>query len=456
MDGKQTEHAGSIEIMTRRRPTRPALCPRADHRLALVARRARAASACVFAASLGLALSAAAPTASAALLDEPPKALSLKLDDPASPKLSLLRVLFNAEIERNGPLRRYFGGPWGTWRNEPWQTLAWGPISPRPERSIEDAATVEATDDHASPRPLAGVLLEREPHGNLFGFEPKDPPASLTLVPDAATSSVAWLTNLDPEWAPKALVSTGTSLVSNGFDLLWTPPPKPVRDWRCRRRPVTFMRFGGESDTFALLRCDGSVAPEALDRISIMARPPDAPGPGGLLPDEPSREAWEKREWLPQIRIVHPRLLWALQRVADAFPWRAIYIYSGYRPGAVVRGASHHSLHSAARAMDISVMGVSNVVLFDICRQLDDVGCGFYPNSKFIHIDVRGPGTGHAFWIDASGPGEPPRYVDSWPGVAASGGMAWSERRDDPVQAGLVKSTSSSVCDTGPDGSEPR
>jgi hypothetical protein len=75
--------------------------------------------------------------------------------------------------------------------------------------------------------------------------------------------------------------------------------------------------------------------------------------------------------------------------------------------------------------MDISVMGVPNAALFELCRTLDDVGCGFYPNSKFVHLDVRRPGTGHAFWIDASGPGEPSRYVDSWPGVVEGGALVW-------------------------------
>jgi hypothetical protein len=32
-----------------------------------------------------------------------------------------------------------------------------------------------------------------------------------------------------------------------------------------------------------------------------------------------------------------------------------------------------------------------------------------------MHIDVRDPGTGHVGWIDASGPGESPRYVAVWP-----------------------------------------
>lgn len=101
--------------------------------------------------------------------------------------------------------------------------------------------------------------------------------------------------------------------------------------------------------------------------------------------------------------------------------------------------------------MDISLTGVSNVTLLEVCRKLEDVGCGFYPNSKFVHIDVRRPGMGHAFWIDASGPGEPSRYVDSWPGVVQSGGMAWDGRamaeQDLAEESGV---STSSVCSDGP------
>lgn len=137
------------------------------------------------------------------------------------------------------------------------------------------------------------------------------------------------------------------------------------------------------------------------------------------MSDEPELASWsERREWMPGIRIMHPRLLWLLQRIADAFPRRAIYIYSGYRPFAEVNDGTHHkSQHASGRALDISVHRVQNEELFKVCRQLKDVGCGFYPHGKFVHVDVRAAQSGKAFWIDVSGPGEPAKYVDSWPGL---------------------------------------
>jgi hypothetical protein len=259
---------------------------------------------------------------------------------------------------------------------------------------------------------------------DLHRSEPFEAAPAALLEPSwiHASTPPTWLQRLDPTWTPPILASTGPSLSSNGFNVLWSPPKKPVRDWRCRRRPVQVVRYGGEIDTFLLVRCDGSVAPEALDRLSIMARPPDAPDPGDLLPDEPDPVAWQHLEWVPQVRVLHPRLLWVLQRIADAFPWRPIHIMSGYRPreeSASRRG--HNSLHSEGRAVDIVVVGIPNAALFKFCRTLADVACGYYPNSKFVHVDIRRPATGHPYWIDVSGPGEPSRYVDSWPGVVEPG-----------------------------------
>ncbi|MDI1477529.1 D-Ala-D-Ala carboxypeptidase family metallohydrolase [Polyangium sp. y55x31] len=381
-----------------------------------------------------IALAAATQAHAGPLLDQPPKLYTFKLDDPSAPRLGLLRSYLNAEVESPGPLRRYIWGPFGQWRNEPWLQLAW-----RPAHAADDAADDAADEPDAQHDDLHAFassrvrLLDDEPAAGAplpFFRASSDGSELLRIEPDVLPS---WSWNgLDPARAPALLASTGPSFASNGFDSLWAPPPKPVRDWRCRRRPVIFVRGSGERDVFPLVRCDGSVAPEALDRLSLMMRPADVARPADLLPDEPDPEATRKGEWIADVRLVHPRLLWALQRIADSFPWRPIYIYSGYRPGAKVAGTSHQSMHAAARAADIQVHGIPNATVFQLCRTLDDVGCGFYPNSKFVHVDVRRPGTGHALWIDASGPSEPPQYVDSWPGVLEKGGMAWAPSQATP------------------------
>lgn len=107
-------------------------------------------------------------------------------------------------------------------------------------------------------------------------------------------------------------------------------------------------------------------------------------------------------------RALHPRLLQLVQAVVEHFPGRPIEIVSGYRPG---EGASRHS---HARALDLRVVGVRHEELRDFARTLPDAGVGFYPNSVFIHLDVRDSDEGRAFWTDYSGPGETPRY-GHWP-----------------------------------------
>ncbi len=86
-----------------------------------------------------------------------------------------------------------------------------------------------------------------------------------------------------------------------------------------------------------------------------------------------------------------------------------MHVISGYRPNSV------GSFHASAQALDFRVDGVANEALVAFCKTLDDTGCGYYPNSSFVHMDVRPVGTGHVAWIDASGPGESAHYVSAWP-----------------------------------------
>jgi Peptidase M15 len=398
-------------------------------------------------ALLALCLVSARPSpACAGLLDEPPRAYSFKLDEPSAADLPLLASF---REEHPGRTRRYLVGAFARWRTEPWWSLTWHqgscvPPSSAPSGGGASRATgEEGSLDRRFAREIAlapGSLFERDGRDprdghagrdlrdadtRLFGFEPREIEryASGLRLPVA---SDAWLGRLDPSWSAPVFASTGATFASDGFGALWSlPPKKPAFDWRCRRRPVRFFRSDGENDAFALIKCDGSVAPQALDRLSLIARATFAERPGELLPDEPAPEATARGEWTNGVRLAHLGLLWVLQRIADAFPWRAVVVYSGYRPGAAVAGKSpsHHSMHSEARAVDISVVGIPNAALFTFCRTLKDVGCGFYPNSKFVHVDARADGAGRAFWIDASGPGEPSRYVDAWPGVVEGGAL---------------------------------
>jgi hypothetical protein len=144
----------------------------------------------------------------------------------------------------------------------------------------------------------------------------------------------------------------------------------------------------------------------AVEQLSILVRPMNVARPGALA-SRIRRAA--HREWLPGVKRIHDGLVTRLQTVIDRFRAHKVTLVSGYRP------ASLGSFHQSARALDLHVEGVSNEQLVEFCRTLADTGCGYYPNSSFVHIDVRPAGTGHVYWIDASGPGEPARYVSTWP-----------------------------------------
>jgi uncharacterized protein YcbK (DUF882 family) len=100
------------------------------------------------------------------------------------------------------------------------------------------------------------------------------------------------------------------------------------------------------------------------------------------------------------------RLLGLLAQISDHFGGRKIHVISGYR---MAGGNTHHeSRHVAAAAIDMRVEGVPNRVLRDYLRHFDDVGVGYYPNSTFIHFDVRPK---NAYWVDLSSPGQKSAYV---------------------------------------------
>jgi hypothetical protein len=379
---------------------------------------------------------------SAAAWQPPPRPLPLPLRLDESPALPLLAPFRDASGPSSSFLRRYLEGPYGQWRGRPWHTLAWSfdaPLDPDVGPTLlSDEATLELGG-----APTAGwpsVLSER----HWFQPAPVDLTRSMLAPPPAALSISdelvpPWLQRLDEQWAGALLSSSGcgrggdcsteASFPADAFRQLWdalSPQAWPIPSWKCKPRPVTVMRYGREVDSFELVRCDGSIAPGALDRLSLMARPAGVDRPGELLPDEPDLSA-SHGEWLPGIRLMHPRLLWVLQAVVHAFPHHAVYIVSGYRPApSPPPPGTRASYHWEGRALDIGVVGVSNEDVFKACHELADVGCGFYPNKTFVHLDVRRYGDGRVLWIDVSRSGERTRYVDSWPGVVERGAMAWA------------------------------
>jgi hypothetical protein len=182
------------------------------------------------------------------------------------------------------------------------------------------------------------------------------------------------------------------------------PEAKP-----CVKSPVEVVA-GGESATFALARCDGTAVPVAVDQLSVLARPASVAKPKMTI-DALARG--RGREIAPGIRRLDPRLLERLELAVEHFRKSGqtpkVTLISGYRP------KSTGSYHQSGRALDLRIEGVTNEALVAFCKTLPDTGCGYYPNSLFVHIDVRDAGAGHVAWIDTSKPGEPPKYVTAWP-----------------------------------------
>jgi len=177
----------------------------------------------------------------------------------------------------------------------------------------------------------------------------------------------------------------------------------------CDSPPVEVIA-GTESATIALAKCDGTPVPSAVDELSILARPASAPKPKqGIAATGRAHGA----EVTPGIRRLDSRLVERLDRVVNHFrkagQTSRVVLVSGYRP------RSTGSYHSIGRALDFRVDGVANEAVLQFCKTLADTGCGYYPNSVFVHMDVRARGAGHVAWVDVSRPGEEPKYVSRWP-----------------------------------------
>jgi len=164
------------------------------------------------------------------------------------------------------------------------------------------------------------------------------------------------------------------------------PPPRPVTYAARPKAPgvVHGKRLAFAEDfSFRVSDRRGRVAPTTLKTAEHLFR-----SPGG------------------QSHPIDARLLALLGIVSDHFGSRPIEIISGFRPYTTTQYTAH-SNHNVGNAVDFRVAGVPNEALRDFCRTLRNVGCGYYPNSVFVHMDTRATS---AFWIDYSKPGEPPHY----------------------------------------------
>ena len=107
---------------------------------------------------------------------------------------------------------------------------------------------------------------------------------------------------------------------------------------------------------------------------------------------------------------MNPRLVRVLYQVGRHYPGRRVEVVSGYRHPSVAKNP--RSPHMQGLACDFRISGIRNQDLRDYLRRsFEKVGVGYYPNSSFVHLDMRKDHS--AFWIDYSGPGERASYSDN-------------------------------------------
>lgn len=192
-----------------------------------------------------------------------------------------------------------------------------------------------------------------------------------------------------------ASIREGQRLVLPGYQ----PEEAAVnRDWGEPSQPGTVtIERRGERTTLRLTDERGRVTREALEGLAQLMRrheedPPELP---------------------------HPRLARLLASISDHFGGRPMVLVSGRREaGGYTRETSRHT---SGHATDISIRGVPRRALWDFCRSLRNTGCGYYPRSSFVHVDVR---ERSAQWVDWSPPGRRPRNGNlqgPWPRLCQNG-----------------------------------
>ncbi len=171
-------------------------------------------------------------------------------------------------------------------------------------------------------------------------------------------------------------------------------PDDAPRDWGEPEEPgvVTLVR-GERRERFRLVAQTATDAPDALPRVlrsglEALSR---------MLRREEVAEDLE--------RHADPRLALLLAMLSDEFGGRPIVVVSGFRDSE--RYTEESSRHVASAAADVRILGVPERSVWERCRRLRGAGCGLYPRSTFVHVDVR---EDRMQWVDWSGPGQKPRY----------------------------------------------
>lgn len=270
-----------------------------------------------------------------------------------------------AQRRRSASTRQHVVRPGDTWVRiarrfdvSPWDlALANGS---RPERTLRPGQVLTP--------PAPGVVYVR----------PRQTLADVAREHDCDATVLARLNRL----RPSARLRVGQRLTLPGYvdpssaatNRSWGPPPE---------RGVGRIRRRGELERVRLVDAEGRVTGEGLTQVARLMRRQD---------EDPAE-------------LPHPRLVRLLAAISDHFGGREITLVSGRRSaGGRTRETSRHV---SGHATDIRIEGVPARALWDYCRSLSQTGCGFYPRSTFVHVDVREQA---AQWVDWSSPGRRSSY----------------------------------------------
>ncbi|MGK0358801.1 MAG: hypothetical protein ACI9U2_001094 [Bradymonadia bacterium] len=140
------------------------------------------------------------------------------------------------------------------------------------------------------------------------------------------------------------------------------------------------------------------------ERINVRIIRVDPDNPERMWIDKDARRAVktllsDKRH--KRNKRIPERLLWYLYLAGQHFD-APIEVVSGYRSRERMT-----SRHRHMKAVDFRIRGASPKAIWIWAKRFDNVGLGWYPTSKFVHMDVREKS---AYWIDDSGPGQRSRY----------------------------------------------
>ncbi len=214
-----------------------------------------------------------------------------------------------------------------------------------------------------------------------------------------------------PSRTPGLLAAFVASVLTAGVARAQTPAPTP--DLRYIALPViTFhSRNTEESLPVRLYRPDGSLDPASLRALSHFLRDPTA----GL--DAP----------------IVPRTLRLIVRIAGHFHATRVNVVSAFRSrrNADGRFVRQEGYHGEGSAIDFTLPDAPMEDVAAYARGLAHVGVGWYPATRFVHLDSRGPSY---FWENHAGPGRSgwDRPLDR--GDAAARDAAWTASDDLPFE----------------------